>query len=182
MNHKLHLGCGACYLPPHDGWVNVDIFDNIKSDAISSVTDLPFHKESFDLIYASHILEHIHRNRIISTLSHWVRLLKPGGTLRIAVPNFRAVAEHYMQHGDLKVLIGLLYGGQNMPLNVHTMAFDDKTLSESMVAAGLRDIRWWDWKKTEHTQFDDYSQCFLPHLDKENGKLMSLNLEGKKPE
>ena len=28
--------------------------------------------------------------------------------------------------------------------------------------------------------YDDYSQSYLPHMDKENGMLMSLNLEGRK--
>lgn len=33
------------------------------------------------------------------------------------------------------------------------------------------------WKNTEHSQFDDYSQSYIPHMDKINGTLMSLNVE-----
>ena len=45
---------------------------------------------------------------------------------------------------------------------------------------GFQEVRRWDWRTTEHTQVDDYSQAHLPHLDKEHGTLMSLNLEAVK--
>ena len=38
-------------------------------------------------------------------------------------------------------------------------------------------IRLTYWEETEHAQFDDHSQAYLPHMDKENGTLMSLNVE-----
>ena len=38
----------------------------------------------------------------------------------------------------------------------------------------------WDFTKTEHSMHDDHSQAFLPHMDKENGTLISLNIEAVK--
>lgn len=170
---KLHLGSGKVYIP---GWTNVDIFSNCKADEYADVTSLPYDKQSFDLVYASHILEHVHRHMVLATLTHWRTLLVPGGTLRLAVPNFRAVCEHYMETSDLPVLIGLLYGGQNYHLNRHTITFDSNTLTKYLVQAGFSEVRAWDWRKTDHSDHDDYSQSYLPHLNK-NGRLMSLNLE-----
>lgn len=174
---KLHLGCGRCYLPPDEGWTNVDIFSNVHADAYHSVTDLPFEKKSFSLVYASHILEHVHRHMILSTLCHWRGLLKEGGTLRLAVPDFRAVCARYGETDNLEELLGLLYGGQNLKLNSHTITFDSRTLTKLLTQAGFRDVRWWDWRKTEHADYDDYSRAVLPHLDFEKGQAMSLNLE-----
>ena len=37
-----------------------------------------------------------------------------------------------------------------------------------------------DWRDTEHSELDDFSQSYLPHMDKDNGKLMSLNIEAVK--
>jgi len=34
-----------------------------------------------------------------------------------------------------------------------------------------------DWEKTEHAIYDDHSQAYLPHMDKKNGTLISLNME-----
>lgn len=174
---KLHLGPGKVYLP---GWLNVDVFSNIKADAYHDVTNLPYEHSTFDRIYVCHLAEHLHRHMVLATFNHWVSLLKPGGTLELAVPNFAAVAQHYMEHGDLPVLMGLLYGGQDLFLNRHTIAFDERTLTDYMEKAGLMNVKWWDWRTSDHTDHDDFSQSFLPHLDKANGMLMSLNLQGTK--
>lgn len=175
---KLHLGCGKAYLP---GWINVDIFSTVRADAYHDVTALPYERESFDLIYASHIAEHIHRHMVLATLNHWVSLLKPGGLLRLAVPDFEAACERYAKTKDISEIMGLLYGGQNCHLNRHTVAFDAYSLSYYMKLAGLTGIKRWDWRIKEHAAYDDYSQSYLPHMDKANGTLMSLNLEGIKP-
>ena len=45
---------------------------------------------------------------------------------------------------------------------------------------GFSEVRPWGWRTTEHADLDDYSQAYLPHLHKENGMLVSLNLEAVK--
>jgi hypothetical protein len=66
------------------------------------------------------------------------------------------------------------------------MIFDEPLLTEMLRAAGIREVRPWDWRGTGHAHIDDYSQvqlphqAQLPHMDKKNGRLMSLNLEGIK--
>ena len=174
---KLHLGCGNTYL---HGWVNVDIFSNVKADLHCDITRLPYEKGTFDTIYASHVLEHVHRHMVIATLQHWRELLKPNGVLRLAVPNFEAVCKRYRATGDLPELMGLLYGGQNMTLNSHTIIFDEAYLTSLLIKAGFSAVAQWDWRLTEHSEHDDFSQSYLPHMDKENGMLMSLNIEAVK--
>lgn len=157
----------------------MDVFSNIKADAYHDVTSLPYPKESFDLIYASHLLEHVHRHMVLATLNHWGALLKTGGTLRLAVPNFSAICDHYRKYQDLNVLMGLLYGGQDNFLNRHTITFDRSTLTDLLIVAGFGNVREWDWRTTEHKDHDDFSRAHLPHLDMQ-GMLMSLNLEANK--
>ncbi len=157
----------------------MDIFSSCEADLYCDITRLPFEKESADIIYASHVLEHVHRHMVLATLQHWRQILKPGGTLRLAVPDFFACCQWYATKGDLDSLMGLLYGGQNYPKNSHTTIFDTKTLTALLLRAGFEHdkIGKWDWKAVEHSEYDDYSQAFLPHLDKQNGLLMSLNME-----
>lgn len=178
---RLHIGAGKLYLPPSDGWTNHDLFSSVNADVYADMTALPFVPNTFDLVYASHVLEHCHRHCILATLSHWRDILKPGGTLRLAVPDFGAVVKHYTRHGDLKVLMGLLYGGQTHPKNVHTVTFDETTLACDLIRVGFTNIRKWDWRLTDHAQYDDYSQAYLPSMDKENGLHVSLNMEATKP-
>jgi predicted SAM-dependent methyltransferase len=175
---KLHIGTGNTYLP---GWINLDIFSFVKADIYSNAMSLPYERETFDLIYASHVLEHFNRHTILSVLGHWRDLLQFDGVLRLAVPNFRAICEFYMQTGSLEAITGLMYGGQRHFLDVHYIVFDKETLSLCLHNVGFRVVREWDWKTTdEHKYHDDYSQAYLPHMDKEKGLLMSLNMEAVK--
>lgn len=174
---KLHIGPGNTYLP---GWINIDIFSNVKADIYSSALSLPYERESFDIIYASHVLEHFSRYFTLSALGHWRNLLKIGGILRIAVPNFESICEYYNKTKNLKILLGLLYGKQDNTLNCHYIIFDTNTLTKVLNDVGFTNIHKWGWKDTEHSKFDDYSQAYLPHMDKEHGLHMSLNLEAIK--
>lgn len=174
---KLHLGSGRAYL---DGWTNVDLMSDVKADLYSDILRLPFPDGSFDEIYCVHTLEHVHRHMVMATLQHWRGLLRVGGILRLAVPDFAAICAHYTETHDLPALTGLLYGGQNHPLNQHHIAFDAKTLYDALIKTGFKDVQFWDWRNTDHTDVDDYAQSYLPHLDKQHGRLMSLNVQGTK--
>lgn len=175
---KLHLGCGTKIL---NGWTNVDIFyqdSNIVNDDITTLTT--FKDNSVDLIYASHVLEHVGRHEYKNVLSTWHSKLKTGGILRVAVPDFEAICNHYLRHKNIPNILGLTMGGQRNQYDFHAMLFDENLLRSSLEAIGFVDIVKYDWKNTEHSHVDDYSQAYLPHMDKTNGMLMSLNLEAKK--
>jgi len=174
---KLHLGCGPKPLP---GWVNIDILPD-RGDVQDDITKLEHVPDGVaSIIYASHVLEHTTRHTWQAVLALWVRKLQTGGTLRIAVPDFAAAAQWYLAHGNIQDVMGLISGGQRDAYDYHNVIFDTKSLSAGMEAAGCVNVRKWDWKTTEHADYDDYSQAYLPHMDKDHGMLMSLNLEGKK--
>ena len=175
---KLHLGCGSKHI---DGFINIDARELPEVDEIDDVKTLvKFDKESIELIYASHILEHITRLEYTNVLSRWYDVLKKDGILRIAVPDIEKVFEHYSINKDLRALRGFLWGGQSYGFNYHYCGWDFKTLSEDLESVGFKDIRIYNWRETEHSHIDDFSQCYLPHMDKDNGMLMSLNIEAKK--
>jgi predicted SAM-dependent methyltransferase len=178
---KLHLGCGIRHIP---GFIHVDIIDAPHIDYRCSVDNLcDFADGSVDLIYAAHVLEHFGRHEVEAVLKGWLRVLKPGGLARIAVPDFSAVAALYEQEGlqdGFSGLVGLVCGGQRNQYDFHKIIFDEAFLSSLLMKVGFRAIRHWDWRATEHTHIDDFSQCYIPHMDKQNGRLMSLNLEAFK--
>jgi predicted SAM-dependent methyltransferase len=172
---KLHLGCGEKYIP---GFIHVDVQDYPHVDYRVPVDRLSFAADgSVDLIYACHVLEHFGRHETDQVLAEWFRVLRQGGVLRLAVPDFAAVASRYQQTGNLSELIGLVSGGQRNEYDFHKMVFDEKLLRERLLKAGFSRVYRYDWRHTEHSWLDDYSQAYLPHMEKENGRLMSLNLE-----
>ena len=58
-----------------------------------------------------------------------------------------------------------------------------KVLRSGLEEAGFGNIRRYDWRETDigKAGIDDYSQAYLPHMDKENGRLIALNVEADKP-
>ena len=62
------------------------------------------------------------------------------------------------------------------------MIFDFAVLKGGLEAAGFTDIRRYDWRQTEIGELgiDDFSQAYLPHMDKDNGRLMMLNVEANR--
>jgi len=62
----------------------------------------------------------------------------------------------------------------------HKTVYDFPDLSSTLESCGFSDVSMYDWKDTEHSQFDDHSQAYFPHMDKDNGTLISLNVEATK--
>ena len=168
---KLHLGCGTKHL---EGYTNIDIRYLPGVDEVNNIRFLRNYKEnSVDEIYACHVLEHFGRWEYKEVLKRWFQILKPGGQLRLAVPNFSAICSYYLAYSDLNSLMGLLYGGQDYDENYHYVTFDYHTLYRDLKEIGFPTIKRWD-EKTYNG--DDFSKAYLPHMDKENGILMSLNI------
>lgn len=178
---KLHLGCGKKFLP---GFFHVDALEFPHVDRLGPVDKLDFIPDgSVQLIYACHVLEHFGRKEYQAVLKEWCRVLATGGVLRLAVPDFEAAANLYVSDklkNGLSEILGLLVGGQRDQYDFHKMAFDEASLTGYLKDAGFSSTRRWEWRTTEHANVDDYSQAYLPHMDKENGVLVSLNLEAIK--
>jgi predicted SAM-dependent methyltransferase len=177
---KLHLGCGKKYI---DGFKHVDLQDFGHIDYRNSVDNLSFAKDnSVTLIYAAHVLEHFGRNEYKNVLREWFRALKPNGILRLSVPSFEAIVRYYTKkEDDLEKLLGLLVGGQKVgEYDYHKIIFDKKLLTNALHEIGFINITEYDWRNTGHQHVDDFSQAYLPHMDKANGVLMSLNIEATK--
>lgn len=175
---KLHLGCGKKFI---EGFVHVDMANYDHVDFKADVKNLHmFNSDSVDLIYACHVLEHFGRNEVSDVITEWYRVLKKGGTLRIAVPDFESVVNWYNNTGKISEVMGLVVGGQRELYDYHKIIFDECSLTALMKEVGFKQVHRYDWKDTEHSNMDDYSQSYLPHMDKENGMLMSLNIEAVK--
>ena len=175
---QLHLGCGERYL---SDFIHIDARSFPHVDYVTQVDKLPMFKdESVDLIYSSHLLEHFRRQETERVLSEWYRVLKKGGLLRIAVPDFEKIVEMYSRTKDIQLVLGLLHGRQDYPENAHHVSFDFISLSAILRKVGFQQVRRWDWRQVFPPGYDDFSQAYLPHMDKEGGTLMSLNVEALK--
>jgi len=178
---KLHVGCGKRFLP---GWTHVDAQSYSHIDVVVPLDQIStaFIHDSIDEIYACHVLEHIPRGKISSTLKDLSKLLKVGGFLRIAVPDFEAVVSAYGKEGIRLYpdLYGLIWGGQRDSYDYHHAGFDYQTLKAFLEEAGFSFIERYEWREFLPDGYDDYSRSYLPHMDFDTGILMSLNILAQK--
>jgi predicted SAM-dependent methyltransferase len=77
---KLHLSATKT-LP---GFLNSQITGQVPIDI---TRPLPLADQTFDLIFSSHLIEHIHRKQCLSFLAEALRVLRPGGIQIIATPS-----------------------------------------------------------------------------------------------
>ena len=174
---KINLGCG--WRNFGEDWIHIDGGDYPHLNS-KDIINLPYNDNSIDLIYASHVLEYFDRVEVVDVLNKWYSKLKKGGILRLAVPDFEAMAKLYVEKNiPLKNFIGPLYGRMKMGDQwiYHKTTYDFKELSQILNECGFIKISSYNWKDTEHSKFDDHSQAYIPHMDKENGTLISLNIE-----
>jgi predicted SAM-dependent methyltransferase len=174
---KLHLGCGKKYLPTYTH-IDAQKYDNV--DIVADMSHLPYPDQSVDEIYICHALEHFPRRQIWDILQEFHRVLIIGGSLRISVPDLESCMKHYEQTQDLGAIMGLLYGGQRNQYDYHFFGFDFKLMSQILSELGFSGVQRYDASQFLPPGFDDYSLCYIPHMDKENGRLMSLNVIGTK--
>jgi SAM-dependent methyltransferase len=82
---KLNLGCGESKKP---GYLNLDWQEAVHPDVVHDLNQLPypFADATFDIIEASHVIEHLDRPFTVMKELH--RILKPGGVLQVRVPHF----------------------------------------------------------------------------------------------
>ena len=180
---QLHLGCGKRHLP---GFLHLDLDSYPHIDQLSNVADLSAIPDaSVDLIYACHVLEYFDSLEAGAVLREWCRVLKKGAVLRVSVPDFDKIIEAYRKYDDMALLYGFLYGryvqaeSGHDPI-YHRMVYTHRSLRDHLLGAGFDSVRRYDWKDTIHKDHDDYSQAYIPHMHKDTGLLMSLNVEAFK--
>lgn len=168
---KLHLGCGE---RRPEGYTHIDALTRWRPDQAADALYLPCHDDVADEIYFCHGLEHIPRLLVQQALAEWRRVMKLGGLLRLAVPDFEAIVTLYQQSRmpTLRIL-GLLYGRQDHEWNFHYSAYDYETLAWELQQAGYYDIEHWVPECVFPEGYDDYSYAKL------DGICVSLNVVGK---
>lgn len=143
----LHLGCGTKYLP---GFLNIDgnLFNKI--DLWLDVRNgLPFPSNTVDSIYSTHMFEHFYPDELQVLLRECQRVLKPGGGVRLIVPNLASAIAAYSQnqsdwfddafprHFDS---LGGRFSNFVFCDGQHRTAFDFSYLEEILRQAGFREV------------------------------------------
>ena len=99
MMNKLNFGCG---IRISEGWTNIDFSSSDRRiRRVNLLAGFPFPNSHFDVVYSSHVLEHFTLDEASSLMSEARRVLKPGGVIRIVVPDLEETSREYLRILDL---------------------------------------------------------------------------------
>src|SRR4051812_26231586 len=91
----LNLGCGSRY---HRDWIHIDIEPSTPHGIAYDLSEgIPQPDNSCDVVYHSHVLEHIRRQHAGPFIAECYRVLKPGGVIRVVVPDLERITRTYLE-------------------------------------------------------------------------------------
>jgi predicted SAM-dependent methyltransferase len=95
---RLNWGCGSHVA---DGWINSDVKDAPGVDLVADIRKgLPLASEMLDYVVSIHALPEFSYPELQMVLQELRRVLKPGGVLRLALPDLRRGIDAYLR-GDM---------------------------------------------------------------------------------
>lgn len=178
---KIHVGCGMKDFG--SDWVHVDGRSLPHVEHVLQDLDLGYlphvcRDNEAGMIYASHVLEYFDWLDGEWLCESWYVKLRPGGVLRLSVPDWRRLVEVYQERAWLSEIIGPLFGRMevNGKMVYHKSVYDTERLMATLVEAGFaaENIRTWEWPPDLRERYDDCSQAV------KFGIPLSLNLEAVK--
>lgn len=89
---KMQIGSGDNVL---EGWLNTDFHPRRDVLFLDVTQKLPFEDATFDYLFSEHLLEHLPYAQGKTFVEECYRVLKPGGKLRIATPDFQFLIDLY---------------------------------------------------------------------------------------
>src|SRR5688500_9612990 len=94
---RLNWGCGSWSEP---GWINSDLHDGEGIDWTCDIREgLPCDDDYFDYVVSIHALPMIPIPQLVEVVTELKRVLKPGGTLRLCLPDLDKGIQAYLR-GD----------------------------------------------------------------------------------
>ena len=94
--YYINLACGPVFLD-NSNWINFDYVSSSKAVKKANLLKrLPLKWEIADLVYSSHFLEHIPYTKVTDFLNEILRILKPGGVVRLVLPDLENMANSYV--------------------------------------------------------------------------------------
>jgi len=131
--NKINIGGGGMYL---EGYRDIDLAGGQVGYPLAEPPN------SVDEIRASHVLEHWSHRLSLAVLMDWFKALKPGGTLKVAVPDFAKIVAAYSAQGDEPVEMYLM-GGHTNDADTHGAIFTEAKLLALLHSAGFADVEPW---------------------------------------
>ncbi len=143
------------YVPSGPGaWLNLDIQDRWEPDIIADGAHMPmFADNSVEMIVSHHSAEHLTLGDSQKLFQECHRILAPGGSLLVFVPDLNALCRAWIagKITDYIFCVNLHGAYMNDDADIHRWSFTGKSLRKHlMTAAQWRTVKPFDWRKIQN--------------------------------
>lgn len=109
---------------------------------------LPLRENSVDFIYSSHLLEHLFKDDAANLLKECVQALKPGGMIRISIPDLAYAVSLYDLGKKTEMLEDYFFvAGKGSYLARHKYMYDFELIKVALEQAGFSDVTRWEYQQ-----------------------------------
>lgn len=148
---SLRLNCGSGQRPFPKPFINIDAQAKWKPDIVADCSDLSQEIEdgSCELVVLHHVLEHFGCGEGIGMQREAFRVLQPGGSLLVFVPDMRALAQAWLVGKlDTESYMISVYGAyMGDEHDRHKFGFTRETLERELHVCEWREVKMFDWRK-----------------------------------
>lgn len=95
---------------------------------------VPFADETVDFLYSSHLLEHLPPSAGLNMLRDCYRVLRPGGVIRLCVPDLEKAVQFYLR-GDRMRFLSYFFTAQAPRRSRHQFMYDFELLRDALASA-----------------------------------------------
>jgi predicted SAM-dependent methyltransferase len=132
----IHVDIDPFYLHATDG----KCYD---VDVVADAKDIPLPDDYADIVFSSECLEHFPWNEYQLALKEWCRILKPGGLIRIEVPDFLNACKKLLALNSLegdRAMQQIFFAGQTNQYDFHYVGLTSRMLIDDFKNLGLEVI------------------------------------------
>jgi len=111
---------------------------------------LPLHDNSVDFFYSSHFFEHLFKDDAVALLKSCASALKPGGSIRISVPDLAYAISLYGSGRKKEMLDDYFFvEGKGSYLARHKYMYDFELIKEVLEQAGFSNVTRCEYQRGE---------------------------------
>jgi SAM-dependent methyltransferase len=100
---------------------------------------IPLPDASVDFVYSSHFLEHMERAAGLRLLRDSYRVLRPGGVIRVCVPDLEKAVQIYLG-GNRERFLAYFFTADREDRHRHLFMYDFESLRDALHDAGFVDV------------------------------------------
>lgn len=147
---SINAGSGQRPFDTKQGWINIDVQDKYTPDLVADWNDLSMFADStVEMVVSHHSIEHVGLGEADPFINEAMRVLKPGGSLLVFVPNMKVLAQRWLmnQIDDYTYFVNAYGAYMGDPADRHKWGYSPESLKDYLRKWPWNRVKAFDWRE-----------------------------------